>query len=185
MGLGEVIQYIQREWDHVRRAPGAIIVSVILLSFSGWYVIGWFYQERIENLTLQHNLRSRYDQMSNSALSEEAFAYIEKLQRFQRELNDIRPSNVLAEGATEEAFKERVDDLMQYMEKLLEEFRQRFRAEGLLIRDAILKRLDTDPGCSEEGDRHLEWGILPRSTNFGETDQVSDYIECLARSLPD
>ena len=180
-----IVKHIEGEWDQVKRAPITIFLASLLLSLVWAYGMKWFYAERIEVLTIQYEQRSRYYQMSNSALSDEAFAYIERLQRFQGELNDTRPSIVLAEGATEEAIKQRTEDLTRYAKKLLEEFRQRFRAEGLLIRDTILKRLDSDPSCSEEGNRALEWGILPTWTNFGETDHVSDYIECLARSLPD
>lgn len=199
--LERAFDYLLKEWSVIKQAPLAFIVCVLLGACLGWFLGKSFYAERIEVISqriedFQERLglvpkdRTAYSKMTNRELRAATLELVARLREFEQtvevddrdsylaQFNDMR--NAKTEEERTNIWQHQNQALSQRSFQRQFEFGQNYRADALLLRDEMLRRLPKQPK-EQRPIVALDRGMLGGIRPVGE---AADYLERLAKLLP-
>lgn len=205
MTLKEVIEYLSKEWDVIRRAPVTIILVGVICFIVAYQVARWRYEgilelncERLavkddqldeyrERLHFLPAHGSEYSRLSHSELQSKALKFVSDLRKWlavrqsenSRRMSQqwLAMSQANDEAARKRLWNEYTADLIQSSTSMKNEYDAKFKVIAIVLRDELLTRIQ-HPGSSSSASHIYEYPTNPIGMGM-----VADDLERLARLL--
>jgi hypothetical protein len=140
-----------------------------------------------ERLGILPPAQSPFERLSNRELQQRALAVVGKLQRLiteeEKESQQIYRSFMSPQDATEEEksrrWQQQTRKLTEHTRRFQSDYTKQFRADTILLRDALRSRLVEEQGGNFTIDTSYEF-----PTNITVIKEVADHLETLAKRLP-
>jgi hypothetical protein len=180
-----MLALLRQPWTLLRRNPVALILAGLVVGVP----IGWFLgiKPAVEKISIPAAKAPVYATLTNEELkikSAQLVSAIRGLTRsFYEEDNRMRmiadqnSGSVNSQSERERIRRAWIDDSAKLHDKFMDRYKDKFWADAVLLREAIVARVGGVPGAQNPM-------LFQHPTNILGVEQVANSLELLGKSLP-